>query len=227
MVSAPRGEARGIAMVLHGGRENSVARVRARHLAVVRMRPFATALRRAGAASGLVVARLRYRVRGWNGPEQSPVGDVEQTLGQLAARFPGVPIALVGHSMGGRAAIYAAGSANVRAVVALAPWLQHGDPVATLTGRRVLIAHGDRDRTTSPRASAAYAREAEKVAGSVSFVSVTGENHTMVRRARVWHELSTGFVMSVLFDADPGACATLGVGKVLTKALVGQLALVV
>jgi dienelactone hydrolase len=227
IVSTPRGEPRGVAVVLHGGRENSLARVRARHLAVVRMQPFATALRRAGAPSGLVVARVRYRVRGWNGAEQSPVGDVAQALGELAARFPDVPVAIVGHSMGGRAAVYAAGAANVRAVVLLAPWLAQGDPVETLRGRRVLIAHGDRDRITSPQASAAYAREAEEVAGSVSFVSVTGESHAMVRRARVWHELSAGFVLSALFGAHPDASAADEVGRVLTRALGGQLALVV
>ena len=227
IVSTPRGKPRGVAVVLHGGRENSIARVRARNLAVVRMQPFATALRRAGAPSGLVVARVRYRVRGWNGAERSPVGDVEQALGELAVRFPDVPVALVGHSMGGRAAVYAAGAANVRAVVLLAPWLEQGDPVETLRGRRVLIAHGDRDRVTSPRASAAYAHSAEAVAGSVSFVAVAGEAHAMVRRARVWHELSTGFVLRTLFGADPRASDEGDVGKVLTRALGGQLALVV
>jgi pimeloyl-ACP methyl ester carboxylesterase len=229
IVSTPRGEPRGVAVVLHGGRENSVAQVRARHLAVVRMQPFATALRRAGASSGLVVARVRYRVRGWNGAEQSPVGDVEQALGEFGVRFPNLPVALVGHSMGGRAAVYAAGAANVRAVVLLAPWLEEGDPVETLRDRRVLIAHGDRDRVTSARASAAYAHAAEAVigSGSMSFVGVTGESHAMVRRARVWHELSTGFVLSALFGADPDATAPAEVGKVLTRALAGQLALVV
>ena len=53
----------------------------------------------------------------------------------------------------------------------------------TLAGRRVLIAHGDRDRMTSPRASAAYARAAEPYAESVTFVSIAGERHAMLRRA--------------------------------------------
>ena len=103
--------------------------VRASQLAVLRMAPFVTSLRRAGAEHGLAVARLRYLVRGWNGAAQSPVPDVRWALDRLAEQFPGIPVALVGHSMGGRAAVYAAGHDSVRAVVGLAPWIEPGDPV--------------------------------------------------------------------------------------------------
>src|SRR5579875_2390195 len=105
-VDRPRGPVRGIAVVLHGGRSTSVAPVRPYQLAVVRMQPFAASLRRFGRPDGLLVARVRYTVRGWNGAQRSPVADVEQALDELTARFPDVPIALVGHSMGGRAAVY-------------------------------------------------------------------------------------------------------------------------
>jgi dienelactone hydrolase len=213
--------------VLHGGRDNSVAAVRATQLAVLRMRPFVRSLRRAGRSAGLVVAQVRYGVRGWNGAQRSPVADVEQALDQLTARFPGVPIALVGHSMGGRAAIYSAAHDNVRAVVGVAPWIEQRDPVRTLAGRRVLIAHGDRDRMTDPRASAAYARAAEPYAESVTFVSIAGERHAMLRRARLWHDLSTGFVLGVLFDRRPDDGATDDASRVLAGALAGQPALVV
>ncbi len=90
----------------------------------------------AATRDGLAVAQVRYRVRGWNGAERSPVADTSWALDELATRFPDVPVALVGHSMGGRAAIYAAGARRVRAVVGLAPWIEPGDPVAPLTGRR-------------------------------------------------------------------------------------------
>lgn len=227
IVDPPRGQVRGIAVVLHGGRENSDAVVRGTQLAVLRMRPFVTSLRRAGHADGLAVAQVRYSVRGWNGTQRSPVADVEQALDELATRFPATPIALVGHSMGGRAAIYAAGHDSVRAVVGVAPWIEERDPVRTLTGRRVLIAHGDRDRMTSPRASAAYARAAEPYAESVTFVSIAGERHAMLRRARLWHDLSTGFVLGVLFDHTPEDAAADDTRRVLAGALAGQPALVV
>ena len=82
------------------------------------MRPFVrVAASRRTRATGWPWPRCGTRVRGWNGAQRSPVADVEQALDELAARFPGVPIALVGHSMGGRAAMYAAGHEGVRAVV--------------------------------------------------------------------------------------------------------------
>ena len=64
IVADAKGPVRGIAVVLHGGRSKSRAPVRATQLAVLRMRPFVTALR---STDGLVVAQVRYRVRGWNG----------------------------------------------------------------------------------------------------------------------------------------------------------------
>jgi pimeloyl-ACP methyl ester carboxylesterase len=227
IVSTPRGTARGVAVVLHGGRSKSTMRVRATQPAVLRMRPFVHSLRRGGRADGLVVAQVRYQVRGWNGSTRSPVADTEWALDQLAARFPDVPIALVGHSMGGRTAMYVAGHDRVRAVVGLAPWIEPGDPVDGLAGRRVLIAHGDADRMTNPRASAAFARAAEPIAESVTFVSVAGEHHAMLKRPRLWHELTTGFVLGVLFDRRPNGTKDDETSNVLTKALAGQAALVV
>ena len=226
-VRMPPGPVRGIALVLHGGRARSTAPARSNQLAVLRMRPFATDLAAAGREDGLAVARLLYRVRGWNGDLQSPVHDARWALRQLADRFPGLPVALVGHSMGGRVALYAADEPNVRAVVALAPWIERGDPVAPVSGRRVLIAHGDRDRLTSPKASAAFARTAIGTAASVSYVVVRAERHAMLRRAAVWHRLSTGFVLGVLFGTRPGGTDADDATNVLTQALAGQAALVV
>lgn len=226
-VDAPSGPVRGVALVLHGGRSKGRTPVRANQLAVLRMLPFAKALRSAGAADGLAVARLRYVVRGWNGADQSPVPDSRWALDELATRFPGVPTALVGHSMGGRAALYVAGHPGVRAVVGLAPWIEAGDPVQQLAGRRLLILHGTRDRMTSAAASASYARAAETVAESVAFVSVTDERHAMLRRAPLWHDLAAGFVTGVLFGTRPEGTADEQVTNVLTKALAGQGSLVV
>lgn len=226
IVADASGPVRGVAVVLHGGRSRSHLPVRPTNLAVVRMRPFVTALRR-HAKAGLVVAQVRYRVRGWNGSERSPVGDTLWALDQLAARFPDVPIALVGHSMGGRAAIYAAAHDGVRSVVGLAPWIEPGDSVAPLAGRRVLIVHGDGDRMTSPGASASFARSAERLAESVTYVRVEGERHAMLRRAPLWHEVATGFVTATLLGRSPDGSATGDTAKVLLGALSGEPVLVV
>jgi dienelactone hydrolase len=226
-VRLPAGPVRAVALVLHGGRSHGTGPVRPTQLAVLRMVPFANALHRAGRSQGLAVARLRYVQRGWNGTAQAPLADARWALGELERRFPGTPVALVGHSMGGRAALYVAGYPSVQAVVALAPWIEQGDPTSQLAGRRILIAHGARDRMTSPRASATYAHAAARVAASVSYVSVQDERHAMLRRAAVWHELTTGFVLGVLCARQPSGTAAPQLTNVLTKALAGQASLVV
>ncbi|MDQ6849011.1 MAG: alpha/beta fold hydrolase [Actinomycetota bacterium] len=226
-VHAPNGPVRAVALVLHGGRSKGLGRVNSLQLAVLRMRPFVSGLRRAGADDGLAVASLRYAVRGWNGAAKSPVPDAQWALDQLTERFPDTPVALVGHSMGGRAALHVAGHPSVRAVVGLAPWLEPGDPVAQLAGRRVLIVHGALDRMTDPSASAAYARAAESVAATVTYVRVQGERHAMLRRAAVWHRLASGFVLAVVCGRPPRGTASDQTTNVLSMALAGQAALVV
>jgi pimeloyl-ACP methyl ester carboxylesterase len=194
----------------------------ANQLAVLRMLPFARTLRAAGNVRGLAVARLRYAVRGWNGLARSPVRDAHAALDDLAARYPDAPVALVGHSMGGRAAIYVAGHPAVRAVVALAPWIERGDPVDPVRGRRVLVAHGDADRVTSPAAAAAYARSAALVAESVSFVRVHGDGHAMLRRSALWHQLASEFVLGACYG--PAAAST-AIAALVAEALGGEPAL--
>src|SRR3954451_24592605 len=140
-VREPRTTPRAVVLVLHGGQARSVRPTRAWSVAAARMVPFARAIARAGDDAGLLVARLRYGVRGWNGSAQSPVPDARWALDRLAARHPGLPVALVGHSMGGRVALTVAGLPEVRAVVALAPWVERGDPPDPLAGRLLLVAH--------------------------------------------------------------------------------------
>jgi pimeloyl-ACP methyl ester carboxylesterase len=226
-VDAPGADPKAIALVLHGGRANGRGPVRGTQLAVVRMSPFATSLRRAGRQHGLVVARLRYRVRGWNRAEQSPVADVEWALDQLTERFRDIPIALVGHSMGGRAAIYSAGHAAVSVVVGLAPWLEPGDPYEAVKDRHVLIAHGDHDRITNARESAAWTRRAAPLAASAAYVTVRGERHAMLRRPAVWHTLTTGYVLTTVLGVPPEESTTPPVTNAVMEILAGQPSLVV
>jgi pimeloyl-ACP methyl ester carboxylesterase len=226
-VDLPKGPVRAVALVLHGGRARSTAPTRANQLAVLRMLPFDAALRRAGTRRGLAVARMRYVARGWNGPAESPVGDVRWALDRLTERFPGVGSALVGHSMGGRAAMYVAGQPTVRAVVGLAPWIEPGDPYTQLAGRRLFIAHGVHDRMTSPSASAAYAKQAAASGARVGYVGIRHDRHAMLRRARLWHELTTGFVLAVMCDAPPRETVGDTAAKILTEVLAGQASLVV
>jgi pimeloyl-ACP methyl ester carboxylesterase len=226
-VDEPSGPVRAVALVLHGGRATGTTPVRARQLAVLRMTPFARSLHRAGRDSGVAVARLRYVVRGWNGSSRSPVRDVEWALDRLASRFPGAPAALVGHSMGGRAAAYAAGHPSVQAVVGLAPWIEPGDPYEQVAGRHILVAHGDLDRITNAAASAAWTRGAATVAASASYVSIRGDGHPMLRRAPLWHSLTTSYVLEKLCGTAPDAAGDSPAAAVMSKVLAGQASLVV
>ncbi|MFR9805675.1 alpha/beta hydrolase [Pseudonocardia sp. RS010] len=184
-----------LAVVAHGGSADATDSAGRRGLPYWRMAPFARALAR---TDGLAVLMLRYRLRGWNGSARDAARDAEETLADLHRRRPDVPTALVGHSMGGRAVLHAAGAPGVRAVAALAPWLDGTDPVDQLAGRSLLIAHGDRDRTTDPRESLAYAVRAREVADRVARFEVLGDGHAMLRRAREWHALVTRFVLGEL-----------------------------
>ncbi len=195
---------RGVALVLHGGRARSFEAVRARHLSPLRMRPFAARLAAGGRRHGLAVWTLRNRVRGWNGSEQSALEDARWALDRISAQYPAVPVYLLGHSMGGLTALFAAGHPQVRAVAALAPWLEPSSPVEPVRGRSVLVMHGDTDRWTSPTASLSFARRAQGVARDVHYVRMLGAGHFMFRTVPVWHGMSTSFLLRH-FAQDTGA----------------------
>jgi dienelactone hydrolase len=211
-LSAPRllwapqvGQPRAVVLVLHGGRSRSRQPVRAWQVAVLRMVPFAGAV----AASGkgrIAVATLRYAVRGWNGAEQSPLADARLALDQIEAKYPGVPVGLLGHSMGGRVALHLADDQRVSAIVALAPWVEAQDRPRAHPGLHVLFMHGSLDRMTSPRASRAMAAAMTKLGADVSYESVKGDSHAMLRQASRWHREATAFLVSHLLDQP---CRTL------------------
>ncbi|HEX8970090.1 alpha/beta hydrolase family protein [Oryzihumus sp.] len=192
------------ALVLHGGQQRSGRPVHPWNLAALRMLPFARRIAEVGDGR-IAVARLRYAVRGWNAPGLPPVADTEWALDQLRARLGDLPVALVGHSMGGRSAIYAAGHDSVTTVVGLAPWIEQGDPSEQLHGRQVLFVHGTADRMTSHRATANFANRLKAEGVDVTLVHRLGERHAMLRNASAWHDLVADFTCSSLVGAAPSA----------------------
>ncbi|WP_155371491.1 alpha/beta hydrolase [Catellatospora vulcania] len=194
------GGPRALVILLHGGAADGHGRAHRGRAAYLRMLPFRRAM-----PGDVTVWRLRYRFRGWNGAAADPVRDLAWALDRAHERHPGLPVILVGHSMGGRAALWGAGDPLVTAVCALAPWIEPGDPVRQLAGRTVLIAHGVTDRITDPAASRRYAVAAEKAGAHVTFLSVTGDGHGMVRRARYWHRLVGDFVAAQTPRTDTAA----------------------
>ena len=197
-LSVPRKVAPGdaIALMLHGGSPFSDHEVGRLHPPILVMVPFAAALRRR--THGLVhPAVLRYAVKGWNGVRRSPVLDAHWALDELGRRHPGVPIALVGHSMGGRVALELAPDERVRAVVGLAPWYAEGYPAASFAGTPLLVLHGDEDRVTDARTSEELVRRVEALGGDATFESIH-DGHAMLRRPTQWHARTAAFLSARL-----------------------------
>jgi len=182
----------GVVVVAHGGRSVSTQPVTPAQLAVLRMVPVARAIRQALHGTGVMVCRPRYRLRGWNGDQASPVPDLRAVLDQIGTQFTGIPVVLIGHSMGARAALRVAGHPAVTAAAGLAPWLPPGEPVTQLAGRRVLLAHGTADRITSPADTWLYAEQARLVT-DVTAIEVRGGEHAMLRRVQLWHRIAGDF----------------------------------
>ncbi|MFD7908749.1 serine aminopeptidase domain-containing protein [Kitasatospora sp. NPDC059747] len=183
-------------LLLPGGRSDGLAPPRRTNLPALRMLLFARALRRP--LPRAVVASVRYRHHGWNGSRADPVADAQAAMDALETLAPDAPLLLVGHSMGARAAVAAAGRPPVVGVVALAPWCPPGDPVDQLKGRRVLLLHDRSDRVTSAALAWEFARRAADAGAVVEAVPMARGGHTMLRGAGEWHRLTAEFASAVL-----------------------------
>ena len=194
-------------VVAHGGQSVSTEPTTAYQLAVLRMIPLVAAIRHAVRGRGVILRRPRFEVRGWNDANASPVRDLTRLLDDMRAEFGPVPVVLVGHSMGARAALRAAGHPSVTAAAGLAPWLPPGEPVDQLAGRRILLAHGTADAVTSPADTWRYAERARALT-SVTEIEVRTGEHTMLWRAPLWHGLAAAFTcLSLGLPAPSGAAA--------------------
>ncbi|GAA3706221.1 alpha/beta hydrolase [Terrabacter ginsenosidimutans] len=191
-----------VALVMHGGAVEGLEPNRAWSHNVARLVPFARALKRV--PGPLAVARLRFRVRGWNG-HAMPVEDARWALAQVRAAYPGVPIALVGHSMGGRVAMHVGDDPDVRLVVGLAPWVEPGDPQPG-AGTRTVLLHGDRDVICSLARTRAAVEQMQARGLDASLVRVARADHAMLVRARLWTALVTEIVQST-FASELGSAS--------------------
>ncbi|MGW3246845.1 alpha/beta hydrolase [Streptomyces sp. NPDC001070] len=189
---------RAAVLVLHGGRAEGLEPPPPWNLPGVRMRPFVRAIGRATAGHDVALAGVRYRHRGWNGDREDAARDALRALEALRQRAGDVPVVLVGHSMGGRAALRVAGHPLVGAVVGLAPWCPAGEPVGHLTGRRLVLLHGDRDRVTDPAGSLTLADRARAAGALACHLMVPGGDHAMLRGAGTWHTLTARLVAGLL-----------------------------
>ncbi|MFJ8753886.1 alpha/beta hydrolase [Streptomyces sp. NPDC102441] len=192
-------------LILHGGYETGMAAPApgALNLPGMRMLPVSRVVARAVSGDpGVRVRRVRYTHRGWNGSREDPLHDALRVLDALRREAGDIPVVLLGHSMGARAALHAAGHPLVRAVVGLAPWCPPGDPVTQLAGRDVVLLHSTRDRVTSPLASQSLTARARRAGARTCLVTIPGSDHAMIRRAPAWHHLA-GLLVTGLLGLAP------------------------
>ncbi|MGJ9423932.1 alpha/beta hydrolase [Aeromicrobium sp. CF3.5] len=195
-------EPRAAVLLLHGGQQNNTEPVENKHASWWRMALLARSLRRFARREGFDLDLLQYRLRGWNGPtDPSPVGDARWALDRIRERHPGVPIVLVGHSMGGRTACRVADAPGVLGVVGMAPWLPEGEPVSALAGSSLHVLHGTADRWTSARASKDFVDRSESIARSVSWQSLPGAGHFMFRQVSAWREFVESSIDRILGES--------------------------
>ncbi len=185
-------------LLLHGGHEHGMEAPPALNLPALRMRPFAAEIARVTRGRDVLVAEARYARRGWNGPRCDAAHDAQAALGRLRDLAGNVPVVLVGHSMGGRAALRAAGDPLVRGVVGLAPWCPAGEPVEHLRGRGVFLLHHEADRVTPAAESWAFVRRAREAGADAVGIPMAAGGHAMLRGAGAWHRRTAALTESLL-----------------------------
>lgn len=185
-----------IALLLHGGAEEGLGRTFKASPPVLRMIAVARSIERDGRGR-IATAVLRDAVRGYNGDARSPVRDAQWAIARLRELYPGTPLALVGHSMGGRVALELAGAEGVVSVVGMAPWIPQLYDVEPFLDRHTLMLHGRKDVITDPRKSARLAELIAQAGGDARSVQLP-DAHAMLLKARAWHRHTTEFLAETL-----------------------------
>lgn len=184
-------------LVLPGGTDFSYRPFSAVQGSALRMYPF-TASIQAAFGPRVRVRQARYRVYGWNGGQASPMPYARNALERLSSDYPGVPVAVIGHSMGGRIAAQLGDDPRVTDVLALAPWWQFADWRQIHDDVRVVAMHGEADTVTRARRTAKGVRELAERGLDATYVSVPGGQHPMLDHIGLWHGEALSFVSHAL-----------------------------
>ncbi|MCH5644849.1 MULTISPECIES: serine aminopeptidase domain-containing protein [unclassified Gordonia (in: high G+C Gram-positive bacteria)] len=188
-----------IVLVAPGGTDRSYRPFSPWQSSALRMYPFTWSIR-ARFGRAVAVRQLRYRVYGWNGDQASPMLYARAALEDMCRQHPGVPVVVIGHSMGGRVAAGLAEDRRVVGVLGLAPWWQYADWRFINPGARVVAVHGDADERTFARRTRKGIEELRAQGFRAEFVPVPGGGHSMLDHILLWQGAALAFVRQALSD---------------------------
>ena len=199
MLKKAPGSPRLIVLVAPGGTDRSYRPFSPWQSSALRMYPFTWSIRlRFGRA--VLVRPLQYRVYGWNGGQASPMPYARAALDEVTAAHPGVPVVVIGHSMGGRVAAHLAADRRVIGVLGLAPWWQYADWRFINPAAQVLAVHGDADERTFARRTRKGIDELRARGSRAEFIPVPGGGHSMLDHITLWHGAALDFVGDILSE---------------------------
>lgn len=186
-----------LVLVLPGGTDRSYRPFSPLQGSAIRMYPFSWSIAlRFGSA--VRVRQVRYRVYGWNGGQASPMPYARAARDALTNEFPGVPVVVIGHSMGGRVAAHLAADDRVTGVLALAPWWQHADWRHIHDDARVVAIHGTIDERTFPRRTEKGIAELNARGVEATYRPVPNGDHAMLDHIGLWQSAALDFVSDAI-----------------------------
>lgn len=184
-------------LVAPGGTDFSYQKFSRFQPSALRMYPFTLSIQ-ARFGSSVRVHQAGYRVVGWNGGQASPMPYARNALAELKTKYPDTPVALIGHSMGGRIVANLGDDEQVTDILALAPWWQFADWRKIHDGARVLAIHGENDNLTRPRRTEKGIEELKARGLDAEFVSVPNGGHGMLDHIGLWQGRALGFIGDAL-----------------------------
>ena len=189
-----------IALLLHGGDDEGLDPMRTYGVATWPLIPLTARIER-WTHRRVAAYRLVNSTTGWNEPARSPLADLEWALVRIGELHPDLPVALVGHSMGGRVAFSFATDPRVTSVVGLAPWLADAFAGRDFARTPLFVVHGRQDTVTDNDAAADLVRRVKDAGGDATFLSVVGW-HALLWRPAAWQRPVVRFLVRTLLGHD-------------------------